>query len=102
MEVTVIMRLDAPEYVPSQAATSAQQNAAATTESPASEVEAAPTPDRRPTRDRPAQLRELVGDWTWQTDHDDQQPRPSDAESHSRSTKDQLTRAFAWARILIG
>src|SRR5215213_5575924 len=56
----------------------------------------------RPTPDRPAQLPELVGDWTWQTDHDDRQPRPSEAESGSRSTKDQLVRPFAWARILIG
>jgi hypothetical protein len=96
------MRLDAPEYVQSQAVTSTQRHAAAATESPASEVNAASTPDRRPTRGRPAQLRELVGDWTWQTDHDDRQPEPSVAESGSRSTKDQLIRAFAWARILIG
>jgi hypothetical protein len=96
----VITRLDAPEYVPSQEATPAQPNTAAATESPASEVNGSPA--RRATQDRRAQLRELVSDWTWQSDPDDQQPRPSDAECDSTSTKDQLTRAFAWARILIG
>ena len=98
----MITRLDAPVYVPSQAATPGQPNAAAATQSPASEVDGSPAPARRPTQDRPAQLRELVSDWTWQSDPDDQQPRPSSAEGDSTSTKDQLTRAFAWARILIG
>jgi hypothetical protein len=99
----MITRLDALEYVPSQAATPAQQNTAAATQSlrPRSTTHPQP-PAGRPTQDRPAQPRELLSDWTWQSDPDDQQPRPSDAEGDSTSTKDQLTRPFAWARILIG
>lgn len=82
------MRLDALEQVSSDAAPSALQNADVTTR-PASEV------------DRPG-LRELMGGWTWQIDPDDRRPPASDAEGDSISTKRQLTRAFAWARILIG
>ena len=58
----------------SQAATPAQPNTAAATQSPASEVDDSPAPARRPTQDRPAQPRELVSDWTWQSDPDDQSP----------------------------
>jgi hypothetical protein len=85
----VITRLDAHEYVPSQAATPAQPNTAAATQSPASEVDDSPAPARRPAQDRPAQPRELLSDWSWQSDLDDQQPRPSDAKGDSTSTKDQ-------------
>ena len=94
------MRLDAIEQVSSDAATSALQNADVTTR-PASEVDAVRTAASRPSQDRP-RLRELMGGWTWQIDPDDRRPPPSDAERDSISTKRQLTRAFAWARILIG
>jgi hypothetical protein len=57
----VITRLDALEYVPSQAATPAQQNTAAATQNlrPRSTTHPQP-PAGRPTQDRPAQPRELV------------------------------------------
>jgi hypothetical protein len=54
---------------------------------------------RRPAPAHPA-LHDLVDGWTWQPHPDEQPLPPSNPEPTSRN--DQLIRAYAWARILIG